>query len=448
MNDEQTSAQIKRIWTYGLILVSVVALVVVVVGLLLPESDPDLTTAPTTTSSEETDPAVPEQPVVVEEPVDLNAAIPGCDVVEQPDEERYSAFSSFTTADPSYDNPKFPWFNGPKATEMSNAVADRLPAGAEIEFASPEQSLIFQPITDYGESIPDPPDSSTYANGSVVNGNAKGGLFVNVALTSRPIPPCVAGTLDERRTLPDGVVVDVQDTWRESDGVRTLIRSARAYVPDGSRIGAQANDASGALQDEHSGKVPVSIDDLVRIVADPRLRVSTVAAPGTPPPSPGCRGDSFDESGPAVSRAQARTLDAVLASIDLGGPTLPPLQLGRSSEALLCTGIANVTPAAGLEVSIIGGQELPVEERPVQGGGSQKTLRTLADGTVVQTNVSSSGGRSMDNPDQYISEAINSVVVTRPAGTRISVSSTAPSPNEALPLPQLESIALTPGLEL
>lgn len=448
MDDEQTSARTQRIWTYGLILVSVVALVVVVAGLLLPQSDPELTTAPTTTSSEGADPAVPEQPDIVEEPVDLTAPIPGCDVVEQPDEATYTAFSSLTTDDPSYDNPKFPWFNGPKATEMSNAVAELLPAGAEIEFASPERSLVFRPIMDYGEPTPDTPDSSTYANGSVVNGDARGGLFVSVAQSTRPIPSCVAGDLDERRTLSDGVVVDVQDTWRETDGVRSLIRSARAYVPDGSRIGAQANDAFGAQQDQHSGKVPVSIDDLVRIVADPRLRVSTVAAPGTPPPSQGCRGGSFDDSGLAVSRAQARTLDAVLASIDLGGPKLPPLQLGEYSQALLCTGIATVTPTAGLEVSITGGQPLPVEQRPVQGGGSQKTLRTLPDGTVVQTDVTFSGGRSMGNSDEYISEAINSVVVTRPTGTQVSVSSTASSPTDALPLPQLESIALTPGLEL
>ncbi|WP_207837915.1 hypothetical protein [Williamsia soli] len=443
--DDGVSSHTKRIWTYALILISVVALVIVIVGLLLPRADPELTTAPTP-SSQEPDPAVPEMPEVVEEPVDLDAPIPGCGTVEPPEEPVYTAFTSMV--EESYDNPKFPWFNGPKATEMSNAVAELLPPRAEIEFASPEQSLIFQPITDLGESTLDPPDGYTSAGGSVVKGDAKGGLNVSVAQSSRPIPPCVAGALDERRTLPDGVLVDVQDTWRETDGVRTLSRSATAYVPDGSRISAQASDASGTAGDENSGTIPVSVDDLVRIVVDPRLRVSTPAPPGTPAPTAGCEGDPFDDSGPAVTREQARKLDTALASIDLGGAKLPPLRLGSYSEALLCTGTPNVTPTAALDISIVGGRQLPVEERPVQGAGSRKTLRTLADGTVVQTDVSFSGGRSMTNPDDYTSEAINSVVVTRPAGTQISVSSTAPSPDEALPLPQLESIALTPGLEL
>ncbi|MCZ4551831.1 hypothetical protein [Gordonia rubripertincta] len=443
--DDGVSSHTKRLWTYALILISVVSLVVVVVGLLLPRADPELTTAPTS-SSQEPDPAAPEMPDVVEEPVDLDAPIPGCDVVETPD-EGYSVITG-TSGEPSYDNPKFPWFNGPKATEMSNAVAELLPSKAEIEFASPERSLIFQPITDFGEDTPDQSDGYTSANGSVINREAKGSLYVSVAQSSRPIPPCVAGALDERRTLPDGVLVDVQDTWRETDGVRTLSRSAIAYVPDNSRISAQASDASGRTGAENSGAIPVTVDDLVRIVTDPRLRISTPVPPGTPAPPAGCRSGSFDDSGPSVTREQARKLDTVLASIDLGGAKLPPLQLGRYSEALLCTGVPNVTPTAALDISITGGQKLPVEERPVRGAGSQKTLRTLADGTVVQTDVSFSSSRSMTNPDDYTSEAINSVVVTRPAGTQISVSSTAPSPDEALPLPQLESIALTPGLEL
>jgi hypothetical protein len=201
------------------------------------------------------------------------------------------------------------------------------------------------------------------------------------------------------------------------------------------------------MQQESSGTVPLTIDDLVRIVSDPRLRVSTPVPPGTPAPPEGCR-SSLDGSGPAVTREQARRLDAVLASVDLGGAKLPPLQLARFSEGLLCTSLANVTPAAGIDVSIIGGQSLPVEERPVPGSGSRQTLRTLADGTVVQTDVLFRAGPPTEDPEGTTSEAINTVIVTRPAGTQISVSSTAPLPDQALPLSKLESIALTPGLEL
>lgn len=442
--DDETSSQTKRIWTYGMVLVSIVAIAVVALGLLLPRSEPELTTAPTT-SSEAADPAVPYQPDIVDEPIDLNAPIPGCDVVEPPGE--LTSTASISSSDPSYDNPKFPWFSGPKATAMSNAVAELLPSGAEVAFASPEQSLVFQPITDYSESTPDPPNGSTYANGSVTNGKAKGGLYVTAQQTTVPVPACVAGSVDERRTLPDGVVVDVQDTWTEVDGVRTLSRSARSYVPDGSWISAGANDASGPTRDENSGTVPLSIEELVRIVTDPRLRVSTPVPPGTPAPSDGCR-RSFDASGPNITRAQAHKLDAVLATVDLGGAKLNPLQLARHSENELCAGTPDATPTAGLDISIMGGQSLPVEKRPEPGSGNEDTFRRLGDGTVVQTSQRYNSSSSTGDPSQATRETVRSVVVTRPGGTQVSVSSSAPTPNETLSPEKLESIALTPGLEL
>jgi hypothetical protein len=42
----------------------------------------------------------------------------------------------------------------------------------------------------------------------------------------------------------------------------------------------------------------------------------------------------------------------------------------------------------------------------------------------------------------------NAVVATRPAGTKISITSSATPPSEPLSIEALESIALTPGLEL
>jgi hypothetical protein len=218
-------------------------------------------------------------------------------------------------------------------------------------------------------------------------------------------------------------------------------------VPDGSRIGSQASDASGRTQQEHSGIIPLSIDDLVRIVTDPRLRVSTPAPPGTPAPAEGCRG-SFGAQSPAITRAQARKLDAVLATIELGGAKLSPLQLGRYSDSVLCADTQNATPTAGLDISIMGGQQLPVEERPEPGSGYDDTFRRLDDGTVVQTSQRFQSSSPTGDSADSTRESVRTVIVTRPAGTQISVRSSAPTPEETLSLEKLESIALTPGLEL
>ena len=444
--DDHISSRKKEAWTFALVIVSVLASGVVLAGLLQPEPEPELTTAPPMATAESEAPA-PDDYVRVEEPVDLNADIPGCDTVEKPDESGgHIAISIFRSSEQTYDNPKFPWYSGPKATAMSDAVADLLPDSAEIEFASPERSLIFRPITDFGESDAEP-KGSAIASGSVVNGNARGSLTVQVQQGSPPIPTCVAGYLDERRTLPDGVVVDLHDTWWEVNGVRTLSRSAQAYVTDGSLIHASSTDQSGTTQQDNSGIIPLTTNDLVRIVGDPRLRTSTNAPPGTPAPREGCP-SSFDVDGPAITRGQARKLDTALAKIDLGGPTLPPLQPGKHSNTTLCTGISDVKSNTGLDISISGGQPLPTPERPVPGSGSLQTMRTLDDGTVVQTNRVFRAGSPMGKPEEATRGTIHSVVVTRPGGTQISISSSAATPDQALTLDELESIALTPGLEL
>ena len=334
--NEQESSRAKQAWTYALIMVSVVALVIAVAGLLRPSPDPELTTAPMTSTAEPATDA-PVENKTAQEPVDVSAPIPGCETVLPPTEPILSAFTS--SAEPSYDNPKFPWFNGPKATAMSDAVAELLPDGAEVEFASPMQSLIFQPIDDYGESAPEF-NGITIATGSIVNRDARGDVTVQVHQSSLPIPPCVAGNLDERRTLTDGSLVDVHDTWHELNGIRTLIRSAQAYTTDGTWIHAISSDAFTTTQQENSGSIPLTTDDLMRIVTDPRLRVSTSVPPGTPAPAEGCR-DSAYTSGPAITREQARKLDAILATVGPGGEKLPPLQLSMYSDSTLCTGLAD-----------------------------------------------------------------------------------------------------------
>ncbi|AFR48549.1 hypothetical protein [Gordonia sp. KTR9] len=447
MVDDTSSSPSKRVWTYALVLVSVVALAFVVVGLVLPSPDPELTTAlPPSSESQPTDTAAPETPDVVSEPFDQNAPIPGCDVVEVPDASGYTTFTGM--GNPSYDNPDFPWFSGPKATAMSAALAAALPARAEIAFAGPSQPLIFQPITSLGDPDPEP-RGSTVASGEVVSGDVRGTVSVQVQRSSDAVPACVAGQLDQRRTLPDGVVVDVHDTWQEVDGVRALSRTARAYVPDGSWVTAWASDATGTNQRDNSGSVPLTIDDLMRIVVDPGLRVSTPVAPGTPVPMEDCVTGFESYEGPPVTRERARELDEILATVDLGGARLPPMvPAGRSAQGMLCTGVEDLGGDVGIYVTIVGGQPVPAGERPVPGRGSQKKTRTLADGTVVQTDVTWQSGSSTTDPRKPIRRTTHSVVVTRPTGTRISVSSTAASPSEPMSIQELENIAVTPGLEL
>lgn len=78
-DNTRTAPRRRRLWTYGLVVVSVVALGVVVTGLLQSSPEPELTTAPSTSASE-SGPVAPTEQTVVEEPVDPTERIPGCDV--------------------------------------------------------------------------------------------------------------------------------------------------------------------------------------------------------------------------------------------------------------------------------------------------------------------------------------------------------------------------------
>ncbi|MEH3154480.1 MAG: hypothetical protein PGN29_03740 [Gordonia paraffinivorans] len=371
--------------------------------------------------------STPATPKVIDEPFDPTAAIPGCATVVQPRPGDVTLTSRFSSGTPSYDNPRFPWFSGPKATAMSNAVITLLPPGTTVDFASPDRSLVFQPITDYDESAPDP-QGSTIASAHLTRGVERGSIFLTAQKTTTAVGPCIAGELDARRALPDGTTVDVHDTWREVDGVRTLLRTADATAPDGSRITATADDTIGATQQEHSGTVPLTVDDLARMVTDPTLRVSTPAPPGTPPPPGGCGSGSFGGAdGPAVTREQATRLDAVLATIDLTGRRALPLQVADDSAASLCTTVPGGNGAPALHISITGGQPLPPQPRP-DPASSGARWRQLPDGTVVQ--------------DQNY----DTVIATRPSGTRVVVSTDSAAPPTSRSV--LETIALTPGLGL
>ncbi|WP_246003201.1 hypothetical protein [Nocardia tenerifensis] len=331
-----------------------------------------------------------------------------------------------------YDNPSYPWFSGPKAAAMTQALQDELPGDVEIAFAPVARSLVFQPI------LGDPSQNnkfgdSTRANATLLRGDRAGALTVTVRQSTTPIPPCVAGDLDERRHLPDGTIVDTEDTWYELRGARTLSRTATGYLPDGTVVQANATD-----RDDHgSGRaraVPLAIDELVALVTDPALRVSAPVPPGTPDPPETCL--PFGESGPAIDEAQARRWDEVLAGIPLDGVTLDrPLGalLPGHRGGGLCQTVQVTTPGRQSRLSLVISTAQPLPKEPDHSSYDRATRR-LPDGAVVETS-------------EQRSPQSRTVTVTRRSGVRIEVSST-DAAQEPLPLALLEQIALHPGLEV
>lgn len=78
---------------------------------------------------------------------DTGASIPGCESVESPGPP--VRFNYGFAGEPGYGDPDYPWFSGPKATAMSDALLESLPSDVEVVFASPSQSLEFAPIQNY-----------------------------------------------------------------------------------------------------------------------------------------------------------------------------------------------------------------------------------------------------------------------------------------------------------
>ncbi|MEV0248787.1 hypothetical protein AB0H76_19450 [Nocardia sp. NPDC050712] len=320
---------------------------------------------------------------------------------------------------------------------MTQALQAGLPDDAEIAFAPIDSSLVFQPILgnpsqhiEFGHS--------TQARATVLRGDRAGSLTVTVRQSTTPIPSCVAGALDERRHFPDGAIVDTHDTWYEMSGVRTLSRSAKGYLPDGSVVHAYTTDQP-ADDNGPAGAVLLSIEELVAFVTDPGLRVSAPVPPGTPEPPGPC--SIYAERSPAIDEAQARRWNAVLAQIPLEG-----VALDRPLGALLpdqwggvCQQVQVTTHGrqSRLSVTITTAQPLPQEPDTSSYDGAR---RRLPDGTVVETHEERSAALSSTPRTD------RAVTVTRPSGTQIEISFT-DAPVELLPLAMLEEIALNPGLE-
>lgn len=346
-----------------------------------------------------------------------------------------------------YDNPAYPWFSGPKAVAMSTALRDALPDGVALDFAPADESLFFQPILGDPGGSPGPVGGSTTAHATLRRGDrAVGWLSVSVRQSTAPVPPCVAGELDERRLLADGTTVDTLDTWSETDGVRTLSRAATAYVPDGSVVAAYATDAPAGA--DPTGAVPVTVDELVDLVTTPATRITEPVAPGTPDAPAPCHAQ--DENSATIDVATAARLDAVLAQIPLDGLTLDrplgELRPGGFGTGGVCQAVRVTTAGqqSQLSISITAGPESEPAMPAVEVGGAT-TAQRLPDGTVVENREAE---YVLGEPGPASSQSNRSVVVTRLSGTRIQVDSTADSASALLPHTQLAAIALAPGLEV
>jgi len=439
-------------WTTGLVVVSIMACGVIVAGLL------DTGSGPATVDLTADGPA--EAPSYVTPTVEYPVDIPGCATVEPPSEGE--AFAMWVGGEQSYDNPRYPWFSALKASAMTAAVLDALPEAVEIPLVSPTESLLFEPIPEY-EQPPDVEDDFggvTSARGPLLRDSSPGSLWLSVSKADRPIPPCVAGELDRRTTLPDGTVLDADDTWSEYDGHRTLSRSVAGYFPDGTWIHADATDENFAEADpgsKYSGTIPLSLDELTAIVLRPELLASTPVPPGTSPPPTACgSGGGSEDEGPALTRADLDRLNAVLDDawrdqrIALSRP-LGSLQLAEHSDNAVCESVDVTTPGSEgtLRVSIAGGYTVPPEPDkydPSYDPQAAKATR-LPDGSVLERRDGYTSAATVPG-EPAVDEAGRHVTLTRPSGTRVSVSSTSTLPATPLPYELLESLATTPGLEL
>lgn len=353
----------------ALVIVSIVATGIIIAGLTATPEEPELTVQPTTTTPLPPPPQEEEYILVTPE-VAYPTKIPGCDSVEEPVEPVYSSYMSDGLA--SYDNPIAPWFSGPKAHLMSLALLAALPSDLEFEDG---RIPYFDPIPVYEGA--DFTIDSTNAYGTIGLDDGSGYLSVGVAQFSEEIPPCLAGTLDERRTQSDGTVVDIHTTWQEVNGERTSTRSAIAYLTDGSQVSAYTS----AIGDADA--VPLSVDELVRIVTYPGLDTSTAPPPGTPGNSMECTPYGTDTTR-KLSPDDIETFNRALQQAATGGlAPSPPLGALRTSS--WGDGLCQVvnSAAGALTVSVGGAPkpDAPDPDAPVPvsgpyGGGTTISVPT------------------------------------------------------------------------
>ena len=422
--------QPKMFWVF--VSVAVIALGVIVAGLRAPiAGDIDIPETPGSTD------ALGES----FSPRDSSATIPGCDVVEAPDGR---AVAFYQALEESYDNPRYPWFSGRKATALSDALAAALPAGTDIEFPSAgtsafgtESALRFGPVQgpSSDSSVDDPSlFAGSKAAGLLIRHGRGVDITVTISKQTYGVPPCVGGSLDSRQVLGDGTVTDVSESISEGSGRTSVIRSVSAYAPDGTNLQIQATQFVSA--DE-----ALSMDDLVSMASRSDLRIDAPIPRGTRSEPPPCGTRAGVQDGPPVTAADAdrlgRALDharirALRAVVAFDQPMTSMRRVAFSVDTLCTTGTIVSPDSRGVvNVSITGGQPLPkiADKYDPDVDRSVDTVR-LPDGSISER--TKRGGRT--------------VTVTRPSGTRVRISST--SAGELVTVANLESIATAPGLDL
>jgi hypothetical protein len=374
----------------------------------------------------------------VTEPGTYPVEVPGCDDVEPPSGPgRTFYWASHGPLWEGYDNPEYPWSTASKATAMSDSLAASIPGDVEVRFDAPERMLRFQPVWHVDpkglpEDVdPDSVNGDSDATGFLTRNRGAGRLRVAVREQHSGIPPCIAGQLDERRSLPDGTIVDVVDTWYEEHGDRTLQRTAVAYAPDGSRVSARVDDETGYGSAARSGALPLTVDELASIAADPGLRPSTAVPADTPPARPGC-GEWVEPMGGSLSRDDVNRLDTALTAGWAGlGPVavavtpdrpIGSLTLAASSSGAACVDVTLAGPDATAELSVTLSEDTSAPEEWTDG-------HVRDDGTRVTSRVR---------------DDATHVTAVRPSGTSVEVTQAGPG----LTVDQLVSLATAPGLDL
>ncbi|WP_338890685.1 hypothetical protein [Rhodococcus sovatensis] len=302
-----------------LAITSIVATGIVVAGLTATPAEPELTVQPVAPASENPTPAEEYEYVTPE--VEYPTTIPGCDTVDEPVDSTYSSY--FGTVAQSYDNPIAPWFSGPKAHIMSQALLAALPSGITFQ-----DGVIpyFDPIPVYEGMTEETAIDSTSAYGSIRTATGDGYLSVGVGQSDRGVPPCIAGDVDERTTMSDGSVVDTLTTWYEVNGDRTYERNAIAYRPDDSVVSVYTSVPA------EEDALPLSRDELIDIVTAPGLDTSTAPPPGTPGSISECSPSTQTESTREYTATDIATLDSALRQADTAAlAPSPPLGSLRTS---------------------------------------------------------------------------------------------------------------------
>jgi hypothetical protein len=213
--------------------------------------------------------------------------------------------------------------------------------------------------------------------------------------------------------MPDGTVVDTDDTWSETNGARTYTRMATAYHADRSTVSVYL--AGG--DDENA--FTLALDDLVRVATDPNLRISAPVPPGTPGNVTECSAGWDDSSSAFFSPDETLRLNDALRRADAAAlaptPPLGALHTGEFSSGLCQT----VNSTAGqLTISV-----------------TRATPDNESDSTTTEE-------PQLVSPDAY--GPGSSVSVVTPSGLEISVSTTELVQDPAL----LENLANTAGLDL